>query len=383
MKITSVETFVLGPSRALVKVSTDENVAGWGEPTLENWTRTTTAAVDRLAGLLIGENPLHVTRLWQILARGGFYRGGPVIASAVAGLDQALWDIKGRWHGAPVHELLGGPCRDVVRIYAHANVADDSRTGDPALATSLVKAGYTLLKVGPRGPVRALDSAAYVEALVGDLHEMRAAIGADIDFAVDFHGRLTRPMSRRVLALIEPLLPVFVEEPVRPEYSAFIGELVRVSTVPIATGERLYSREEFRPVLDAGIAVAQPDLSHAGGITECFRIATMAESYDALIAPHCPLGPVALAACLQLDLAVPNFLAQEQGLDLHDPLSSGLDLILNPDVLRPVNGAIPRLVGPGLGVDVNEAAVRAAAIVGPIPERVPVWRHADGSHAEW
>lgn len=383
MRIVSVETFVLGPHRVLLKVSTDEDVVGWGEPTLENWARTSAAAVDRLSDLLIGENPLHITRLWQILARGGFYRGGPVIASAVAGIDQALWDIKGRWHGVPVHELLGGPCRDEVRIYAHANVANDSRTGDPALASRLVTAGYTLLKVGPRGPVLPLDDAAYIDALVSDLREFRSAIGPDIDFAVDFHGRLSRAMSRRVLPLLEPLLPIFVEEPVRPEYSAFIGELVRVSTVPIATGERLHSREEFRPVLEAGVAVAQPDVSHAGGITECFRIATMAETYDAQVAPHCPLGPVALAACLQLDLAVPNFLAQEQALDLHDPETRHLDWILNPDVLRPVNGAVPRLAGPGLGVDVDEAAVRAAVITGPMPGGVPIWRHPDGSHAEW
>jgi galactonate dehydratase len=383
VRIASVETFVLGPRRVLVKVGTDEGVAGWGEPTLENWARTTAAAVDRLSDLLIGENPLHITRLWQILSRGGFYRGGPVIASAVAGIDQALWDIKGRWHGVPIHELLGGPCRDEVRIYAHANVSHEERTGDPALARRLVEAGYTLLKVAPRGPVLALDKVAYIDRLVADLHEFRDAIGPDIDLAVDFHGRLSRAMSRRVLPLLEPLHPIFVEEPVRPEYSAFIGELVRASTVPIATGERLYSRHEFRPVLDAGVAVVQPDLAHAGGITECFRIATLAEAYDAQVAPHCPLGPVALAACLQLDLAVPNFLAQEQGLDLHDPQAGELDLILDPAVLRPVNGAIPRLTGPGLGVDVDEASVRAAVITGPMLERAPVWRQPDGGYAEW
>lgn len=381
MRITAVETFVLSNRRVLLKLSTDEGVSGWGEPVLENWARVTAAAVERLSEHLIGSNPLEITRLWQILSRGGFYRGGAVLASAVAGIDQALWDIKGRWHGVPVHDLLGGSCRDRVRVYAHANM--DGRTGDPRLAGELVEAGFTLLKVAPDGAHGFIDSAAAAERLAGELSEFRAAIGPDVDFALDLHGRFSTANSIRLMRLIEPLLPAFVEEPVLPEHSARIADVVRATSVPIATGERLYSRAEFRGVLEAGISIAQPDLSHAGGITECFRIATMAEVYDVQVAPHCPLGPIALAACLQLDLAIPNFYAQEQGLNLHYGADADLGLIDNPHDLAVVDGYIARLTGPGLGVEVNEDVVRSLVAEGPLDPGSPVWRHADGSFAEW
>jgi len=381
MRITQIETFVLSNRRALVKVSTDEGVSGWGEPVLENWARSTVAAVARMSEHLIGQDPLQISRLWQILSRGGFYRGGPVLSSAVAGLDQALWDIKGRWHGVPVHELLGGPCRDKVRVYAHANT--NGRTGDTTLAKQLIASGITLLKVAPDGPWQYIETKASIERFVEQLTEFRDTIGGSIDFAVDLHGRFSVANAIRVLPLIEPLLPAFVEEPLRPEHSDRIVDIVRASHVPIATGERLYSRNEFRGVFEAGIAIAQPDLSHAGGITECFRIATGAEVYDVQIAPHCPLGPIALAACLQIDLAVPNFYAQEQGLNLHYPNSADLHILENPEVLTLVDGHIPRLTGPGLGVNINEDVVRSSVIEGTLEPGSPVWTYPDGSFAEW
>lgn len=381
MKITAIETFVLSNRRALLKVSTDEGVSGWGEPVLENWARTTVAAVERMAEYLIGQDPLQITRHWQVLARGGFYRGGPILMSAVAGIDQALWDIKGKWHGVPVHELLGGPCRDRVRVYAHANT--DGRVGDLELARRLIADGYTLLKVAPDGPQDFLGTLGALEGFLDDLGELREVLGPDIDFGVDLHGRLSVPQSLRVVPLLEPLFPAFVEEPLRPEHSDRIADIVRGTRVPIATGERLYSRTDFRGVLEAGIAIAQPDLSHAGGITECFRIATSAETYDIQIAPHCPLGPIALASCIQLDLAVPNFYAQEQGLNLHYGANAELDILHNPDVLRPIAGHIPRLTGPGLGVDVNEERVRELVVMGPLAAGSPVWTYPDGGFAEW
>lgn len=381
MVITEIETFVLSNRRAMVKVSTDDGIVGWGEPVLENWARATAAAVARLSEHLIGMDPRHTTRLWQVMWRGGFYRGGPIIGSAVAGLDQAMWDIKGRALGAPVHELLGGPTRDWVRVYSHANT--EGRTGDPDHARTLIAAGITLLKIAPVGPIGFIDSARYLDSVVADVAEFRAAIGPDVDFAMDFHGRMSLAMSRRLLPLLEPYQPSFVEEPLRPEHSHLLGELVRSTSIPIATGERLYERHEFRTALEAGVAIIQPDPSHAGGITECFRIATWAETFDAQLAPHCPLGPVALAACIQLDLAVPNFYAQEQGLNLHDPSSGDLALLSNPEVLTAIEGRVPRLTGPGLGVDVDEEAVRAAVMTGPLPAGSPVWSYDDGSFAEW
>jgi galactonate dehydratase len=380
MRITSIETFVLSNRRALVKVDTDAGISGWGEPVLENWARTTVAAVERLSEYLIGRDPRQITRHWQTLTRGGFYRGGPILASAVAGLDQALWDITARALGAPIHELLGGAVRDRVRMYTHANI--DGRTGDPAAAKRLAAAGYTLLKVAPNGPHDFLGSAASIGRLIDDLTEFRDAIGPGVDFAIDLHGRFSVAESIRVLSLLEPLLPAFVEEPLRPEHSWRIGDIVRSSHVPIATGERLHSRAEFRTVLDAGIAIAQPDLSHAGGITEAFRIATGAEVYDVQVAPHCPLGPVALAACMQLDLAVPNFYAQEHTADLR-PGSLDMSLIANPEVLTVADGYIARLTGPGLGVEIDEDAVRAAVVDGPLEPGSPQWVNSDGSFAEW
>ncbi|GAA5185272.1 galactonate dehydratase [Rugosimonospora acidiphila] len=381
MRITSVETFVLSNRQALVKVSTDEGVAGWGEHTLENWVRTSSAAVERMSEHLVGADPLRITGLWQTLTRGGFYRGGPVLSSAVAGLDQALWDIKGRWLGVPVHELLGGPTRDAARIYAHANGPE--RTGDLQRARAHVTAGIDLLKVAPHGRIEFLEKPEHLDTLLAELAQLRAAVGTGVDLAIDLHGRFSLPLSRRLLPRLDALGIAFVEEPVRPEHSDLIGDLVRCSPIPVATGERLYSRAEFRRVLDAGVAIVQPDVCHAGGITECFRIATQAETYDAQLAPHCPLGPVALAASLQLAFAVPNFYAQEQVLDLHLGTSPAATVLTNPQVLVPIDGRIPRLTGPGLGVEVDEDAVRAAVDAGRLAPGSPAWAHPDGSFAEW
>ncbi|MFD0631754.1 galactonate dehydratase [Catenulispora yoronensis] len=381
MKITAIETFVLSNRRALVKVSTDEGVSGWGEHTLENWARTVTAAVERMSEHLIGADPLAITRLWQNLARGGYYRGGPVLSSAVAGLDQALWDIKGRWLDVPVHELLGGPTRDHARAYAHAN--RDGRTGDPELAKRHLAAGLDLLKVAPRGPVGFIETPARVDEIVEQLGELRQAVGGHVDLCIDLHGRFSVPMARRILPRLEPLGLAFAEEPLRPEHSDLIGDLVRCSPVPIATGERLYQRTEFRRILEAGVAVVQPDVSHAGGITEVFRIATQAEVYDAQVAPHCPLGPLALAASLQIAFAVPNFYAQELSFDPHLGPSDDTRLMRDPSVLTPVEGRVRRLTGPGLGVEIDEDAVRAAVDTGPLGPGSPIWTHGDGSFAEW
>jgi galactonate dehydratase len=268
-----------------------------------------------MSGYLIGQNPLPVTGLWQKLTRGGFYRGGPVFASAVAGLDQALWDLRGRWYGAPVHELLGGPCRDRVRLYCHAGSTTPVHTGSPERARAAVGAGYTLVKAPIAGPVAYLESPAATARFVHDLEALRDAIGDEADFGIDLHGRVSVHHARRLARAAGHTMPAFFEEPLRPEHSRLIGQLVASTTVPIATGERLFCREEFLPVLAAGIAIAQPDPAHCGGITEAFRIAALAESYDVQVAPHCPIGPVALAACVQLDLAVPNFYAQEHIID--------------------------------------------------------------------
>jgi galactonate dehydratase len=383
VRITTVETFVLGERTLLVRIGTDEGPCGWGDASLEHRTGTVAAAVRELSGHLTGQDPLPVTAHWQRLTRGGFYRGGPVLASAVAGLDQALWDLRGKVYGAPVHELLGGPCRDRVRMYTHTWGAP-GHTGSPQQARALVAAGYTLVKASVAGPVGFLEPPAATARFVADLEALRDAVGDAADFAVDLHGRVSVHHARRLAHAVAHTAPAFFEEPLRPEHSRLIGQLVASTGIPIATGERLFSREEFLPVLGAGVALVQPDPAHAGGITEVFRIATLAESYDAQLAPHCPLGPVALAACVQLGLAVPNFYAQEHVIDLTSAASPDLAILRNPEVLVPVSGHIERPTGPGLGIDVDEEAVRAAHRPGPSVLRGnPAWSYPDGSFAEW
>jgi galactonate dehydratase len=229
-----------------------------------------------------------------------------------------------------------------------------------------------------------MGSVAEIDGVLDRVAAAREVLGPDRDVAVDFHGRFTLANSRRIAPMLEPLRPFFIEEPVAPEYSHLIGQLTRSTSVPIATGERLYSRQEFLPVLQAGIAVAQPDLSHAGGISEVRRIATLAETFDVQLAPHCPLGPIALAASLQVGFATPNYLIQEQSIGIHyNQGAEVLDYVVDKTPLKFVDGSILRLTGPGLGIEVDEGAVRAADARGGHNWRTPIWRHPDGSLAEW
>jgi galactonate dehydratase len=383
LRISSVETFLLGERELLVRVGTSDGRAGWGDATLEHRTGTVAACIREMSGMLLGADPLPVTALWQTLSRGGFFRGGAVLASAVAGLDQALWDLRGRVLDAPVHVLLGGPTRDRVRLYTHTWGAA-GQTGDPERARRLVADGYTLVKASIAGPVGFLDAPARIDAFVHDLEALRDAIGPEADFGIDLHGRVSLPHALRLAEAVAHTRPAFLEEPTRPEHQAHLARLTSSTTIPIATGERLFSREDFLPVLQTGIAIAQPDLSHAGGITEVLRIATLAESFDVQVAPHCPLGPVALAACIQLDLAVPNFYAQEHVIDLTTPDSPDLALIGNPEVLVAQSGHLPAPAGPGLGIEIDEDAVRARATAEPpVPVGNPRWVGVDGSFAEW
>jgi len=381
MKIARMETFLVAPRWLFLRVETDDGIVGWGEPIVEGKADTVRVAVAELSEYLIGADPLRIEDHWQALSRGGFYRGGPVLSSALAGIDQALWDIAGKFRNAPVHELLGGPVRDRVRIYGW--IGGDSPSEVGADAARLVDAGLSAVKMNGAGVLNPIDTQQEVSLAVDRIAAVREAIGPQRDVAIDFHGRFSVPMARRVIPLLAPYSPLFVEEPVLPEYGHALARIVADTTVPIATGERLYSRTDFLPVLQAGIAVAQPDLSHAGGISETRRIAALAETFGALVAPHCPLGPIALAASLQIDLATPNFLIQEQGMRMHYNVGADLlDYLADTSVFKIVDGYISRLTGPGLGIEIDEAAVRKAAEQGH-SWRTPTWRHADGSFADW
>jgi galactonate dehydratase len=382
VKIISVETFLVPPRWLFCRVATDEGIVGWGEPVVEGRAETVRAAVDELSDLLLGRDPRRIEDLWQTMTKTAFYRGGPVLSSAVAGIDQALWDITGKALGVPVHQLLGGAVRDQVRIYGWIGGDEPAEVADAAAAQ--VEAGLTAVKMNAAGRVGRLPSLAEVDGVVRRLAAVREVIGDDRDVAVDFHGRFGVAAARRMVPELAPLHPMFVEEPVLPEFTHRIGDVVQASPVPVACGERLYSRTDFLPALQAGVAVAQPDLSHAGGISEVRRIAALAETFDALLAPHCPLGPLALAASLQVAFATPNFLIQEQSIGIHYNAGTAelLDYVLDRSPFAFRDGAIQRWDAPGLGVQIDEDAVREADRRGH-RWRPPVWRHDDGSIAEW
>lgn len=381
MKITSVETFLVPPRWLFCRVATDEGLIGWGEPVVEGRAETVRAAVAELSDLLVGRDPRRIEDLWQLMTKAAFYRGGPVLSSAVAGLDQALWDILGKSLGAPVHQLLGGAVRDEVRVYGW--IGGDEPTAVAESAAQQVEAGLTAVKMNASGRIGRLPTRAETDGVVSRVAAVREVLGDSRDVAVDFHGRFGVAAARQVLPRLAPLHPLFVEEPVLPEYLHRLGDVVAASEVPIACGERLYSRTDVLPALTAGIAVVQPDLSHAGGISEVRRIAALAETFDVLLAPHCPLGPIALAASLQVALATPNFLIQEQSIGIHYNTDAELlDYVLDRAPFAFPHGSIQRWEKPGLGVEIDEKAVRAADARGH-RWRPPVWRHDDGSFAEW
>ncbi|BDG59132.1 galactonate dehydratase [Caldinitratiruptor microaerophilus] len=382
MKITRMELFKVPPRWLFLKVETDEGITGWGEPVVEGRADTVLAAVKELAGYLVGKDPLRIEDHWQVMYRGGFYRGGPVLMSAIAGIDQALWDIKGKYHGAPVYELLGGPCRDRIRVY---NWIGGDRPADVAeQARRQVEAGLTAIKMNGTEEMHYIDSLEKVEAAVRRLAAVREAVGKGVDIAVDFHGRVHRAMAKVLAKELEPYRPMFIEEPVLPEHPEALREVARHTTIPIATGERLFSRWDFKGLLAGGaVDIIQPDLSHAGGITEVRKIAAMAEAYDVALAPHCPLGPIALAACLQVDACSPNAFIQEQSLGIHYNRGADLlDYLADPGVFRYKDGYVELPKGPGLGIEIDEAKVREAARTGHDWHN-PVWRNADGTVAEW
>jgi galactonate dehydratase len=381
MKITEVETFLVPPRWLFCRVGTDAGLVGWGEPVVEGRAETVRAGVDELTDLLVGSDPRRIEDLWQSMTKAAFYRGGPVLSSAVAGVDQALWDILGRSLGVPVYQLLGGAVRDRVRVYGWIGGDEPSEVADAAAERA--EAGLTAVKMNASGRIGRMPTAAETAGVVNRLAAVREVLGEARDVAVDFHGRFTVAAARRVIPELAPLHPLFVEEPVLPEYTHRLVDVVAASPVPVATGERLFSRTDFLPALRAGVAVVQPDLSHAGGISEVRRIAALAETYDALLAPHCPLGPIALAASLQVAFATPNFLIQEQSIGIHYNTDAELlDYVLDRRPFAFPHGFVTRTDAPGLGIDIDEAAVRRADRVGH-RWRPPVWRHPDGSFAEW
>jgi len=382
MKIQNIELFKVPPRWLFLKIRTDDGLVGWGEPIVEGRADTVRTAVEEMGDYLIGKDASPIEDVWQVLYRGGFYRGGPILTSAISGIEQALWDIKGKRLGVPVYELLGGPVRQKMRVYAW--IGGDSPSDAAEEAKVRVREGYTAMKMNATSSMNWIDSPAKVQESVERLAAVRDAVGYGVDIAVDFHGRVHRAMAKVLAKDLEPFKLLFIEEPVLPENNEALLEIAKHTTIPIATGERMYTRWGFKSLLASGaVDIIQPDISHAGGIWETRKIAAMAEAYDVAVAPHCPLGPIALAASLQLDFCTPNAFIQEQSLGIHYNQNADLlDYLVDPGVFHYQDGFVPRLTNPGLGIELNEEKVREKSKIDYLWHN-QVWRNADGSIAEW
>lgn len=379
MNIERIETFYVPPRWLFVRVEAAGGAVGWGEASLEGHAEAVDGAFEALRDRFVGNDGWRIEDIWQIAYRGGFYRGGPVMMSALSGLDQALWDLKGRALGVPVWEMLGGRVRDKVRAYAW--IGGDRPHEAAAAAAVRRDQGFSAVKMNATAELDFLGTPKLFDEVV---ERVRAVQAEGMDVGLDFHGRVHKPMAKQLAKLLEPLGLLFIEEPLLSENPEGIAQISQIVSTPIALGERLYSRWDFKPFLATGaVDIIQPDLSHAGGLSECRRIAAMAEAFDVAVAPHCPLGPLALASCLQLAASAPNVVLQEMSLGIHYNVGHDLlSFVTNPEVLTPIGGFLPIPQEPGSGVSIDEDAVRKAHEQRH-RWRNPVWRYQDGSFAEW
>ncbi|TYA84183.1 galactonate dehydratase [Seonamhaeicola marinus] len=382
LTIEHIELFTVPPRWLFLKITTKSGVFGWGEPIVEGKADTVAACIHELKQYVIGKDASNIEDLWQVLYRGGFYRGGPILMSAISGIDQALWDIKGKALGVPVHELLGGAVRQKMKMYCW--IGGDNPEVVLEQAHEKVAAGFKAVKMNATGAMEWVSSVKDVKKVAHNIKLLREEFGFDLDIGLDFHGRVHKPMVKRLIDELLPYNPLFIEEPVLPENNEALKHIYSYSSIPIATGERMFSRWDFKDILHQGVVdIIQPDLSHAGGISEVRRIAAMAEAYDITMAPHCPLGPIALASALHVDFVSANAVIQESSIGIH--YNKGydiLDYMLNPEVFDVKEGYINLLSKPGLGVEIDEYKLKEAVKIGHKWAN-PIWRHEDGNFAEW
>ena len=382
MKITAVNTYFVRPRWGFVEIVTDNGLTGWGEAVLEGHAAAVLSCVQEMKDYLIGADPSRIEDLWETMYRAGFYRGGGVLMSAISGIDQALWYIKGKFFGAPVYELMGGRCRDRMKVYSW--IGGDRPSDVGAAAKEKQNEGFKAIKMNATEELQMIDSYDKIDAVLERVAAIRESCGKYFGIAIDFHGRVHKPMAKVLAKKLEEFDPMFIEEPVLCESMECFKEIAQSCNIPIATGERLFSKYDFKRLLTVGgVDIIQPDLSHAGGITEVKKIAAMAEAYDVALAPHCPLGPIALAACLNVDATSYNAVIQEQSMGIHYNVGKTvLDYVENKKDFEFVDGYVelPRL--PGLGVEVNRELVLEENKT-PHNWKNPVWHHADGSVAEW
>ena len=379
MKIGRIETFYVPPRWLFVRVESEDGAVGWGEASLEGHAEAVDGAFEALRDRFIGHDARRIEDIWQVAYRGGFYRGGPVLMSALAGLEQALWDIKGKAYGMPAWEMLGGKVRDKIRAYAW--IGGDRPDEIESAASARREQGFSAVKMNATAELDWMGTPRLFDEVV---KRVQAAQATGVDVGLDFHGRVHKPMAKQLAKVLEPLGLLFIEEPLLSENHEGLAQIAHLVSTPIALGERLYSRWDFKIFFEnRSVDIIQPDLAHAGGILECRKIAAMAEAYDVAVAPHCPLGPLALAACLQLAACTPNVAIQEMSLGIHYNVGHDLlNFVTNPEALSPVDGYLPIPEAPGLGVTIDEAAVREVHM-DRHRWRNPVWRQHDGSFAEW
>lgn len=387
MKITAIKSFVVNAKLRnwiFVRVETDQpGLYGLGEATLEFQTRAVVGAIEDLSLLIKGQDPRNIEHIWQIMYRHPFFKGGVVSMSALSGIDQALYDLKAKDLGIPLWQLLGGKCRNKLRMYDHLGGGDSSAVyntdGAPNFAERAAQSkadGFSAVKilaVGKTAPLDGLTALKEAETLMADARE---GAGDDMDIMVDLHGRTTAAMAIQYAKVLAPFRPYFLEEPCQPEDWMGIARVADNTDIPIAAGERLMHRAEFLPLLQAGgIAVAQPDVCHAGGLTETRRITALCDTFGVSMAPHNPLGPIATMVNIHLGFATPNFLIQEvmrADVPWRDEIIQGVTPI--------INGHVVPSEAPGTGVEIDFEAAKKY----PYEEVSPIqWFHDDGSVADW
>ena len=382
MKISKITVYKVKPRWIFVKISTDEGIEGWGEMISGTKTETVVAGAYEIGNrFLVGQNPFAIERLFQEMHRS-FFRGGPINGTIVSGLEMALWDIKGKALNVPVYELLGGAARDKIKVYSW--IGGDRPSEVVEQAQDRVDRGFTAVKMNATEELHYIDSYEKVAEVVERVASIRERFGDTLSIGVDFHGRVHKPMAKVLAKALEPYPPMFLEAVVLPENEEHFSEVANAVAVPLATGERLYTRWQFKSILQQGaIDIIQPDVALCGGILETRKIAAMAEAYDIAVAPHAPYGPIALAATLQVDSCTPNVFIQEQSLGIH--YNKGFDLldfVKNKEIFQYKDGFVDLPTKPGLGLEMDEDRVKEIAQEGLVWTN-PKWKNYDGTIAEW
>ena len=381
MKITEIKVYKVKPRWIFIKISTDEGIDGWGEMISGTKTETVVAGAYEMGKRIVGRNPMEIERIWQELHRS-FFRGGPINGTIISGIEMALWDIKGKYYNAPVYELLGGAVRDNIMVYSWIGGDRPDEVVESAL--DRLDRGFKAIKMNATEELHYIDSFKKVQEVVDRVASIRNKVGYDLEIGVDFHGRVHKPMAKVLAKELEPYKPMFLEEVVLPENEEHFAEIAQHVSTPLATGERLYTRWQFKNIFKQGaIDIIQPDVALVGGILETRKIAAMAEAYDMAVAPHAPYGPIALAATLQVDACTPNVFIQEQSLGIH--YNKGFDLldfVKNKEMFQYKDGFVDLPTKPGLGIEMNEEFVEEIAQKGLVWTN-PMWKNYDGTIAEW